>query len=158
MFALFFPFADVEKLKKYSCRSSVISMRSFPPQYPRSSTTLNPFPSLFLFSFFLLSPTLSLIFLLLFPPFLSVLSSLFLSFCPDPPSFFWVFLPIYVYIYIYIVSKNLQQGRARGEGTGYRGDNTGQKKSRDDDDDGFYYHSWRNNVVIAFGTLSSFLT
>ena len=31
-------------------------------------------------------------------------------------------------------------------------------KSRDDDDDCFYYHSWRNNVVIAFGTLSSFLT
>jgi len=26
------------------------------------------------------------------------------------------------------------------------------------DDDCFYYHSWRNNVVIAFGTLSSFLT
>jgi len=26
-----------------------------------------------------------------------------------------------------------------------------------DDDDCFYYHSWRNNVVIAFGTLSSFL-
>ena len=25
-----------------------------------------------------------------------------------------------------------------------------------DDDDCFYYHSWRNNVVIAFGTLSSF--
>ena len=24
------------------------------------------------------------------------------------------------------------------------------------DDDCFYYHSWRNNVVIAFGTLSSF--
>jgi len=23
--------------------------------------------------------------------------------------------------------------------------------------DCFYYHSWRNNVVIAFGTLSSFL-
>ena len=29
---------------------------------------------------------------------------------------------------------------------------------RSDDDDCFYYHSWRNNVVIAFGTLSSFLT
>jgi len=28
----------------------------------------------------------------------------------------------------------------------------------DNDDDCFYYHSWRNNVVIAFGTLSSFLT
>ena len=28
------------------------------------------------------------------------------------------------------VSKNLQQGSACGEGTGYRGDNTGQKKSR----------------------------
>jgi len=27
-----------------------------------------------------------------------------------------------------------------------------------DDDDCFYYHSGRNNVVIAFGTLSSFLT
>ena len=26
------------------------------------------------------------------------------------------------------------------------------------DDDRFYYHSWRNDVVIAFGTLSSFLT
>jgi len=26
------------------------------------------------------------------------------------------------------------------------------------DDDCFYDHSWRNNVVIAFGTLSSFLT
>ena len=24
------------------------------------------------------------------------------------------------------------------------------------DDDCFYYHSWRNNVVISFGTLSSF--
>jgi len=27
-----------------------------------------------------------------------------------------------------------------------------------DDDDCFFYHSWRHNVVIAFGTLSSFLT
>jgi len=27
-----------------------------------------------------------------------------------------------------------------------------------DDDDCFYYHSLRNNIVIAFGTLSSFLT
>jgi len=26
-----------------------------------------------------------------------------------------------------------------------------------DDDDCFYYHSWRNNVIIAFGTLSSYL-
>jgi len=31
-------------------------------------------------------------------------------------------------------------------------------KSLADDDDRFYYHSWRNNVVIAVGTLSSFLT
>ena len=28
----------------------------------------------------------------------------------------------------------------------------------EDDDDCFYYYSWRNNVVIAFGTLSSFFT
>jgi len=27
----------------------------------------------------------------------------------------------------------------------------------DDDCSGFYYHSWKNNVVIAFRTLSSFL-
>jgi len=27
-----------------------------------------------------------------------------------------------------------------------------------DDDDCFYYYSWRNNVVIAFETLLSFLT
>jgi len=27
-----------------------------------------------------------------------------------------------------------------------------------DDDDCFYYHSWSNNVIIASGTLSSFLT
>jgi len=27
-----------------------------------------------------------------------------------------------------------------------------------EDDDCFYYHSWRNNVLIACGTLSSFLT
>jgi len=34
-----------------------------------------------------------------------------------------------------------------------------QQNTTDDDDDCFYYdHSWRNNVVIAFGTLSSFLT
>jgi len=29
--------------------------------------------------------------------------------------------------------------------------------NRKDDDDCFYYHSWRNDVLIAFGTLSSFL-
>ena len=29
---------------------------------------------------------------------------------------------------------------------------------RGHDDDCFYNHSWRNNVVIAFGTLSFFLT
>jgi len=46
-------FADDEK---HSCRSSVISMRSCPPQYQRSSAPLNPSTSLFLFflsSFFL---------------------------------------------------------------------------------------------------------
>ena len=29
--------------------------------------------------------------------------------------------------------------------------------TRAGDDDCFHYHSWRNNVVITFGTLSSFL-
>ena len=31
-------------------------------------------------------------------------------------------------------------------------------KSSKNEDESFYYHSWRNNVVIAFGTLSSFLS
>jgi len=35
------------KTEKHSCRCSVTSMRSCPPQYPRSSTPLNPSPSLF---------------------------------------------------------------------------------------------------------------
>ena len=37
-----------------------------------------------------------------------------------------------------------------------RGNETSDDK--ESDDDCFYYHSWRNNVVIAFGTLSTFLT
>ena len=36
------------KTEKNSCRSNIISMRSYPPQYPRSSTRLNPSSSLFL--------------------------------------------------------------------------------------------------------------
>jgi len=36
------------KTDKHSCRSSVISMRSYPPQYPRCSTPVKPFPFLFL--------------------------------------------------------------------------------------------------------------
>jgi len=38
------------KTEKHSCRSNVISMRSYPLQYPRSSNPLNPPPPLFLFS------------------------------------------------------------------------------------------------------------
>ena len=79
-------FADVEKLEKTSCR------RSCPPQYTRSSTPLNLFPSLFLcFLSPFFSPPLSLIFLLRFPPFPFVLPFFLLSFFPDPPSFFLVF-------------------------------------------------------------------
>jgi len=32
------------------------------------------------------------------------------------------------------------------------------QESLSDNDDCFYYHSWGNNVVIGFGTLSTFLT
>jgi len=46
-------------------------------------------------------------------------------------------------------------GRERGKGSGVDHE---IKKLLKGDDDCFYYHSWRNNVVIAFGTLSSFLT
>jgi len=48
-----------------------------------------------------------------------------------------------------------------GQGGGRHGRCVGmnmQKVHFIHDDDCFYYHSWRNNVVIAFGTLSSFLT
>ena len=44
------PFVDDVKTEKRSSLSSVISMRSCPPQYPRSSTPVNPSPSLFLFA------------------------------------------------------------------------------------------------------------
>ena len=85
------PFAD--ETEKHSCRSSVMSMRSCPPQYPRSSTILNPNPlplSFFFHSFFFSTP-FSVIFLLLFPHSLFVFSffpSFFLSY---PPSFFLIF-------------------------------------------------------------------
>ena len=53
------------------------------------------------------------------------------------------------------VSKNLQQGRAGGDGTGYRGDNTCQKKPRDtvhlDPESFFVNHFWGrrpNGVAI----------
>ena len=54
-----FVILQVMKTEKHSCRSSVISMKSYPPQYPHSSTPLNPSPSLFLFS----PPPFSLFFL-----------------------------------------------------------------------------------------------
>jgi len=54
-----------------------------------------------------------------------------------------VFLPLRLY-----VSKHINEATLPLSLKGFK----------HDDDDCFYYHSWRNNVVIAFGTLSSFLT
>jgi len=45
-----------------------------------------------------------------------------------------------------------------GKGKKERGRGWVQGLKERGDDDCFYDHSWRNNVVIAFGTLSSFLT
>jgi len=42
-------FARWCKTEKHSCRSSVLSMRSYIPQYPRSSIPLNPTPPSFCF-------------------------------------------------------------------------------------------------------------
>ena len=69
-------------------------MRFCPPQYPRSFTPLNPSPSLFLFFPFPPSPHFSLIFLLLLPLRLFVLSffSFYLSFLTLPLFCFWFFL------------------------------------------------------------------
>jgi len=75
------------KTGKHSCQSSVINMRSYPPQYPCSSNPLNPSPSLFLF--FPFAPPSTFPFFFLFFSFLLVflLSFFFyfLSFFPDPP-------------------------------------------------------------------------
>jgi len=96
------PFADVEKLKKYSCRSSVISMRSYPPQYPRSSTPLSPFPSLFLF---FSSPPLFLwffsFFSFLFLSSFSFFSFFFLSW--SPLLVFGVFLLFFLLLFFWCV-------------------------------------------------------
>ena len=77
LFALFV-LLQVMKNWKHSCRSSMISMRSYPPQYSRSSTPLDPSPSLFLF------------FLVLPPPFLAFSSFFSPSFSFGP--FFLFFL------------------------------------------------------------------
>ena len=60
----------------------------------------------------------------------------------NPDIYIYIYIYIYmcvcVYIYVYLyISKYIHLYN---------------------DDACFYYHSWRNNVVIAFGTLSSFLT
>ena len=61
-------------------------MRSCPPQYPRSSTPLNPSPSHFLCSPFFFLPLFSSHFAPSFPPF-SFCPFSFSSFFPDLPSF-----------------------------------------------------------------------
>ena len=85
---VFCPKTDAEKLKNMHV-DLAFSMRSYPPQYPRSSTPLNPPPSLFLFFLFLFFlPPFSSHFPPSFPPSLFVLSLFLLSFFPGPPSFF----------------------------------------------------------------------
>jgi len=70
---------------------------SYPPQYPRSSTPLNPPPSLFLLFFPPFPPFVSFP-SVLFPSFsVFPFSLLFFSFFPDPPLFFVLpfFLPYF---------------------------------------------------------------
>ena len=79
-------------------------MRSYPPQYPHSSTPLNPSPSLFLF-FFFSSPPFSLILLLFFSFFarcLFVLFLSFLSFFPAPHLCFFSFPSFLFFSTLYI--------------------------------------------------------
>jgi len=98
------PFADDEKLKNIHVDLAFISMRSCPPQYPRSSIPLTPSPSLFLcFSFFSFPP-FSLIFLLLFAPFLFVFSLFLLSLFPDPPLFFVFGSFYFLFLFLFLVS------------------------------------------------------
>jgi len=77
---------------KHSCRSSVISMRSYPPQYPRPSIPLtHPTPSFFPFFCFFFSP-FSFFFLLCFPFSFSLFSPSFLPLPPFFPFFFFSLL------------------------------------------------------------------
>jgi len=98
-----FVLLQVMTTEKHSCRSSIISMRSYVPQYPRSSTPLNPSPSPFLFSFFSLPPfsLIFLLFLLLF--FFLSFGFSFLSFFPDPHLFFFSFFPFFPYSFYFCV-------------------------------------------------------
>ena len=85
LFALFV-LLQVIKTEKHSCRSSVISMRSYPSLYPCASTPLNPF-FLPLFS--------------LFPLFFPSLRSFFLS-SSYPPLFHPYFLFCFCRVCIFV--------------------------------------------------------
>ena len=77
---------------------------------------------------------------------------------------------MYIYIYVYIHTPlcnipiiyniiHMQHDLTLHVRTIHTIGNTQQnrhtRKNKLGDNDCFYYHSWRNNVVIAFGTLSS---
>ena len=89
------------KTGKHSCQSSVINMRSYPPQYPCSSNPLNPSPSLFLF--FPFAPPSTFPFFFLFFSFLLVflLSFFFYFFLSSLtlPSFL-VFFPFFLSLFV----------------------------------------------------------
>jgi len=56
-----------------------------------------------------------------------------------------------VWVCVYVHASTYVCGRERR----CRMHTTRERERLYNDDDCFYYHSWRNNVVIAFGTLSS---
>jgi len=86
-------FWQVMKTWKYSCRSSVI-MRSYPPQYPRSSAPLNPSPPFFSPPFLFLFPLFPL-FPLFFPSFLPLHLIFFVS-------SFLLFISLVFYMCIFV--------------------------------------------------------
>jgi len=94
LFALFF-LLQVMKNLKHSCWSSVISMRSYPPQQPLVLFWTHLPPS-FVFFFFLSPPHPLLSFSCFFPSLFFFLTFFFCfySFFPDPPltQFFFPFL------------------------------------------------------------------
>ena len=59
----------------------------------------------------------------------------------------------YTHILSYFTHKQHTHTRTCLDTHTHEPQNTLKKVGQDNDDDCFYYHSWRNNVVIAFGTI-----
>jgi len=85
------------KIEKHSCRSSFISLRSYPPHYPRTSTPLTPSLPLLLFP----PPPLFSLFPVFFPLIFFLFS--FPLFLPWTPSLFFLLFGFLLFLFFWRV-------------------------------------------------------